>query len=111
MQIGLRTIWEKCYEEAHAVIYVVDAACPERFDDARGALVGCPPALLGNAMLKSSGVLVGCWPAGGLLGDDRELSESRWLSERVRVCALGLRKVLRHEDLVGAPILIFANSA
>ncbi|CAI5501006.1 unnamed protein product [Closterium sp. Naga37s-1] len=56
-QIGLRTIWEKYYEEAHAVIYVVDAACPERFDDARGAL----------------------------------------------------EKVLRHEDLVGAPILIFAN--
>ncbi|CAI5949636.1 unnamed protein product [Closterium sp. NIES-64] len=56
-QIGLRTIWEKYYEEAHAVIYVVDAACPDRFDDARGAL----------------------------------------------------EKVLRHEDLVGAPILIFAN--
>ncbi|CAI5979106.1 unnamed protein product [Closterium sp. NIES-64] len=41
MQIGLRTIWEEYYEESHAVIYVVDAACPNRFDDARGALGGC----------------------------------------------------------------------
>jgi len=56
-QIGLRTIWEKYYEEAHAVIYVVDAACQSRFEDTKSAL----------------------------------------------------EKVLRHEDLQGAPILIYAN--
>lgn len=37
-QVGLRTIWEKYYEEAHAVIYVIDAACPSRFEDSKSAL-------------------------------------------------------------------------
>eukprot|EP00268_Persea_americana_P002760 TRINITY_DN1084_c0_g1_i5.p1 TRINITY_DN1084_c0_g1~~TRINITY_DN1084_c0_g1_i5.p1 ORF type:complete len:210 (-),score=44.93 TRINITY_DN1084_c0_g1_i5:400-1029(-) len=56
-QVGLRTIWEKYYEEAHAIIYVIDAACPSRFEDSKSAL----------------------------------------------------EKVLRHEDLQGAPLLILAN--
>lgn len=56
-QLGLRTIWEKYYEEAHAVLYVVDAAGQNRFEDAKGAL----------------------------------------------------ERIVRHEDLLGAPILIFAN--
>ncbi|KAK7332282.1 hypothetical protein VNO80_29032 [Phaseolus coccineus] len=56
-QPGLRSIWEKYYEEAHAVIFVVDAASPLRFEDAKSAL----------------------------------------------------EKVLRHEDLQGAPLLILAN--
>uniref|UniRef100_A0A1D1XUY0 ADP-ribosylation factor-related protein 1 n=1 Tax=Anthurium amnicola TaxID=1678845 RepID=A0A1D1XUY0_9ARAE len=56
-QVGLRTIWEKYYEEAHAVIYVIDATCPSRFEDSKSAL----------------------------------------------------EKVLRHEDLRGAPVLILAN--
>ncbi|KAK8656027.1 hypothetical protein V6N13_108587 [Hibiscus sabdariffa] len=56
-QLGLRSIWEKYYEEAHAVIFVIDAACPSRFEDSKSAL----------------------------------------------------EKVLRHEDLQGAPILILAN--
>ncbi|XP_068669301.1 uncharacterized protein [Aristolochia californica] len=37
-QMGLRTIWEKYYEEAHAIIYVIDAACPSRFEDSKSAL-------------------------------------------------------------------------
>ncbi|CAA2991894.1 ADP-ribosylation factor-related 1 [Olea europaea subsp. europaea] len=56
-QPGLRSIWEKYYEEAHAVIYVVDAASPSRFEDSKSAL----------------------------------------------------EKVLQHEDLQGAPLLIIAN--
>ncbi|CAH1419890.1 uncharacterized protein LOC111915907 [Lactuca sativa] len=56
-QSGLRSIWEKYYEEAHAVIFVVDASCPSRFEDSKSAL----------------------------------------------------EKVLRHEDLQGAPLLILAN--
>eukprot|EP00897_Mesotaenium_endlicherianum_P005169 jgi/Mesen1/4680/ME000241S03717 len=55
--LGLRTIWEKYYEEAHAVLYVVDAAGQNRFEDAKTAL----------------------------------------------------EKVLRHADLTGAPVLVFAN--
>ncbi|XP_044507085.1 ADP-ribosylation factor-related protein 1-like isoform X1 [Mangifera indica] len=54
---GLRSIWEKYYEEAHAVVYVIDAACASRFEDSKSAL----------------------------------------------------EKVLRHEDLQGAPLLILAN--
>ncbi|CAK9318282.1 unnamed protein product [Citrullus colocynthis] len=56
-QPGLRSIWEKYYEEAHAVIYVIDAACPSKFEDSKSAL----------------------------------------------------EKVLRHEDLQGAPLLVLAN--
>uniref|UniRef100_J3LPF7 Uncharacterized protein n=2 Tax=Oryza brachyantha TaxID=4533 RepID=J3LPF7_ORYBR len=56
-QVGLRTIWEKYYQEAHAIIYVIDAAAASSFEDAKSAL----------------------------------------------------EKVLRHEDLKGAPLLIFAN--
>ncbi|KAK9665529.1 hypothetical protein RND81_14G118200 [Saponaria officinalis] len=37
-QLGLRSIWEKYYEEAHAVIYVVDANTPSRFEDSKSAL-------------------------------------------------------------------------
>ncbi|CBI33044.3 unnamed protein product, partial [Vitis vinifera] len=56
-QPGLRSIWEKYYEEAHAVVYVIDASCPSRFEDSKSAL----------------------------------------------------EKILRHEDLQGAPLLILAN--
>lgn len=35
---GLRSIWEKYHEEAHAVVYVIDAACPSRFEDSKSAL-------------------------------------------------------------------------
>ncbi|XP_072974515.1 uncharacterized protein [Typha angustifolia] len=56
-QIGLRTIWEKYYEEAHALIFIIDASSPSSFEDAKSAL----------------------------------------------------EKVLRHEDLRGAPLLILAN--
>jgi ADP-ribosylation factor related protein 1 len=37
-QPGLRSIWEKYYEEAHALIYLIDAACPTRFEDSKSAL-------------------------------------------------------------------------
>jgi ADP-ribosylation factor related protein 1 len=32
---SLRSIWEKYYAETHAIIYVVDAADEERFDEAK----------------------------------------------------------------------------
>ncbi|XP_050225501.1 uncharacterized protein LOC126674980 [Mercurialis annua] len=56
-QPGLRSIWEKYYEEAHALVFVIDATCHSRFEDSKSAL----------------------------------------------------EKVLRHEDLQGAPLLILAN--
>ncbi|KMT17193.1 hypothetical protein BVRB_2g038960 [Beta vulgaris subsp. vulgaris] len=37
-QPGLRSIWEKYYEESHAVIYVLDANAPSRFEDSKSAL-------------------------------------------------------------------------
>jgi ADP-ribosylation factor related protein 1 len=54
---GLRGIWDKYYAEAHALVYVVDAAEANRFDEAKTALdralgtrelVGAPLLLLGN---------------------------------------------------------------
>ncbi|KAG2540280.1 hypothetical protein PVAP13_9NG539900 [Panicum virgatum] len=56
-QVGLRAIWEKYYEEAHAIMYVIDAATASSFEDAKSAL----------------------------------------------------DKVIRHEHLRGAPLLIVAN--
>ncbi|EMS63627.1 ADP-ribosylation factor-like protein 1 [Triticum urartu] len=56
-QPGLRTIWEKYYDEAHAIVYVIDSASASTFEDAKSAL----------------------------------------------------EKVLRHEDLQEAPLLVFAN--
>lgn len=35
---GLRSIWEKYYAEAHAVIFVVDASDPRRFDESKAVL-------------------------------------------------------------------------
>lgn len=37
-QTGLRSIWDKYYDETHAVIYVVDASAPERFDESKIAM-------------------------------------------------------------------------
>ncbi|KMT09367.1 hypothetical protein BVRB_6g134590 isoform C [Beta vulgaris subsp. vulgaris] len=35
---GLRSIWEKYYEDAHAVIHVLNANAPSRFKDSKSAL-------------------------------------------------------------------------
>lgn len=37
-QPGLRNIWDKYYSDCHAVLFVVDASRPERFDEAKMAL-------------------------------------------------------------------------
>jgi hypothetical protein len=37
-QVSLRTIWEKYYEEAHAIMYVIDAATASSFEDSKSAL-------------------------------------------------------------------------
>jgi ADP-ribosylation factor related protein 1 len=37
-QAGLRSIWDKYYGEAHALLFVVDSADPQRFDEARQEL-------------------------------------------------------------------------
>jgi ADP-ribosylation factor related protein 1 len=37
-QAGLRTIWEKYYEEAHGIIYVIDAAAASSFEGAKSTL-------------------------------------------------------------------------
>ncbi|KAF5743548.1 ADP-ribosylation factor-related protein 1 [Tripterygium wilfordii] len=60
-QPGLRSIWEKYYEEAHAVIYVIDAASPSHFEDAKSALEkalrhedlqGAPLLILANKQVR-----------------------------------------------------------
>eukprot|EP00899_Mesostigma_viride_P023342 jgi/Mesvir1/4192/Mv08900-RA.1 len=56
-QAGLRSIWDKYYEEAHSVLFVVDSAEAWRFDDTKNALdrvlsskelVGAPILILAN---------------------------------------------------------------
>jgi ADP-ribosylation factor related protein 1 len=43
-QSGLRSIWDKYYDDSHAVMYVVDAASQARFDESKqvGESVGVP---------------------------------------------------------------------
>ncbi|OWM75627.1 ADP-ribosylation factor-related protein 1 [Punica granatum] len=53
-QPGLRSIWEKYYEEAHAVVFVIDAACPSRFEDSKSAL----EKVLRNDELQGAPVLI-----------------------------------------------------
>jgi ADP-ribosylation factor related protein 1 len=36
--LGLRSIWEKYYADAHAVIFVVDGTAEDRFKEALAAL-------------------------------------------------------------------------
>lgn len=56
-QTGLRSIWDKYYEESHAIIYVVDSENKARFDESKAALdrvlgsrelIGAPLLLLAN---------------------------------------------------------------
>eukprot|EP00873_Tetraselmis_striata_P017538 jgi/Tetstr1/437802/TSEL_026443.t1 len=37
-QSGLRSIWDKYFEEAHAVVFLVDASAPDRFEESKAAL-------------------------------------------------------------------------
>mmetsp|Transcript_8846 Transcript_8846/g.18904 ORF Transcript_8846/g.18904 Transcript_8846/m.18904 type:complete len:200 (+) Transcript_8846:89-688(+) len=56
-QTGLRSIWDKYYDESHAVIFVVDSANQTRFQESKQALdsvlgarelYGAPVLILGN---------------------------------------------------------------
>lgn len=53
-QVGLRGIWDKYFNETHAVIFVVDAADPERLDEAKTAL----DKVLGSRELVGAPLLV-----------------------------------------------------
>eukprot|EP00892_Ulva_mutabilis_P012699 jgi/Ulvmu1/9801/UM056_0041.1 len=53
-QVGLRSIWDKYYDEAHAVVYVVDAADEERIFESKAALA----KVLGHRDLVSAPLLV-----------------------------------------------------
>lgn len=37
-QTGLRSIWDKYFEESHALVFVVDSANKDRFDESKAAL-------------------------------------------------------------------------
>jgi small GTP-binding protein len=53
-QLGLRSIWDKYYDEAHAVVYVVDAADAARVAESKAAL----DKVLGHRDLVSAPLLV-----------------------------------------------------
>jgi ADP-ribosylation factor related protein 1 len=37
-QSGMRSIWTQYYEEAHGIVFVLDATNKERFEEAKAAL-------------------------------------------------------------------------
>lgn len=53
-QSGLRSIWDKYFDESHAVMYVVDASQPARFDESKLAL----DRVLGSRELYGAPLLV-----------------------------------------------------
>lgn len=53
-QKGLRSIWDKYFEEAHSVVYVVDSSDPSRLEENRSALRG----IIGSKDLEAAPVLV-----------------------------------------------------
>ncbi|PAN49330.1 hypothetical protein PAHAL_9G441600 [Panicum hallii] len=77
-QVGLRTIWEKYYEEAHAIMYVIDAATASSFEDAKSALakVICHEHLRGAPLL----IVANKQDLPGVINDE-ELSEFLNLKE------------------------------
>jgi GTPase SAR1 family protein len=54
-QVGLRSIWDKYYEECQAIIYVVDSADIARIDEAKATLGKC----LYSCFCLSTSVLIG----------------------------------------------------
>jgi len=53
-QVGLRSIWDKYFDEAHGVVFVVDAADAARLADSKAAL----DKVLGHRDLVSAPLLV-----------------------------------------------------
>ena len=53
-QAGLQSIWDKYYDESHAVVYVVDSASEARFEESRAAL----DRVLGAAQLAGAPVIL-----------------------------------------------------
>ncbi|KAK9805211.1 hypothetical protein WJX72_006284 [[Myrmecia] bisecta] len=53
-QPGLRSIWDKYYADSHAILFVIDAAAPARFDEAKDAL----ESILGHRELFGAPLLV-----------------------------------------------------
>lgn len=53
-QPGLRSIWDKYYDETHGIIFVVDASTPARFDESKRAL----DKVLGSRELFGAPLLV-----------------------------------------------------
>lgn len=76
-QTGLRTIWDKYFDEAHAVVYVVDAADGERLKDSKSAL----DRVLGHRDLVSAPLLV--------LANKQDLYDSLGTSDIAEELGLG----------------------
>ena len=53
-QPGLRSIWDKYYDETHGIIFVVDASTPARFEESKRAL----DKVLGSRELFGAPLLV-----------------------------------------------------
>jgi len=82
-QLGLRVIWEKYYEEAHAVVFVVDSASPARFEDTKSAL----DKVIRHPDLQGAPVLV--------LANKQDLPESVNAEELARFLELKKQKSIQ----------------
>lgn len=63
-QTGLQSIWDKYYDESHAVVFVVDSANAQRFAESKAALdralasidlIGAPVILMANKQAREGG--------------------------------------------------------
>lgn len=76
-QPGLRSIWDKYFNETHAVMFVLDAANSERFEEAKSAL----DKVLGGRELVEAPLLV--------LANKQDVEGAADLQEMTEVLGLG----------------------
>jgi len=68
-QEELQTLWDKYYAESHGLIYIVDTAAPERFEESKQAFV----KMLSSEHLDTVPLLI--------LGNKQDLPESRTIMD------------------------------
>lgn len=68
-QEELQTLWDKYYAESHGLIYIVDTAAPERFEESKQAFV----KMLASEHLDTVPLLI--------LGNKQDLPESRTIMD------------------------------
>ncbi|SPQ93089.1 ADP-ribosylation factor family [Plasmodiophora brassicae] len=87
-QAGLRIIWNKYYSECHAIVYVIDAAAPERFEEARKEL----SALLDHEDVADAPLLV--------LANKQDLPDAKSATEVEQILTLEADRPMKVADVI-----------